>query len=149
MSDRHCTCITPHNRQTAFARANGYNCIDCGQILGLEPSTRTGHRHQDIGQTSRSRSPHRQTNTQSTTNSPRGTTTAHPQPTTHNSDLTHNRPGTHHTPLRTRLITHTPPRAPLRTANSHQDSEHRQRRNDLGHTRRQLWSTNNKENKQP
>ena len=149
MSDRHCTCITPHNRQTAFARANGYNCIDCGQILGLEPSTRTGHRHQDIGQTSRSRSPHRQTNTQSTTNSPRGTTTAHPQPITHNSDFTHNRPGTHHTPLRTRLITHTPPRAPLRTTNSHQDSEHRQRRNDLGHTRRQLWSTNNKENKQP
>ena len=149
MSTRHCTCITPHNRQTAFARANGYNCIDCGQILGLEPSTRTGHRHQDIGQTSRSRSPHRQTNTQSTTDSPRGTTTAHPQPTTHNSDFTHNRLGTHHTPLRTRLITHTPPRAPLRTANSQQDSEHRQRRNDLGHTRRQLWSTNNKENKQP
>ena len=149
MSGRHCTCQTPHNRQTAFARANGYNCIDCGQTLGLEPSTRTGHRQQNIELTDRSRSPHRQTNTQFTTNSPRGTTTAHPQPTTHNSDLTHNRPGTHHTPLRTRLITHTPPRAPLRTANSHQDSEHRQRRNDLGHTRRQLWGTNNKENKQP
>ena len=154
MSDRHCTCITPHNRQTAFARANGYNCIDCGQILGLEPSTRTGHRHQDIGQTSRSRSPHRQTNTQFTTNSPRGITTAHPQSTTHNPNLSHNRPGTHitphwSTPLRTRQIPQTPPRAPLRTTSLQNDSEHRQRRNDLGHTRRQLWSTNNKENKQP
>ena len=154
MSGRHCTCQTPHNRQTAFARANGYNCIDCGQILGLEPSTRTGHRHQDIGQTSRSRSPHRQTNTQFTTNSPRGATTAHPQSTTHNPHLSHNRPGTHitphwSTPLRTRQITQTPPRAPLRTISLQHDSEHRQRRNDLGHTRRQLWSTHDKENRTP
>ena len=154
MSGRHCTCQTPHNRQTAFARANGYNCIDCGQILGLEPSTRTGHRHQDIGQTSRSRSPHRQTNTQSTTNSPRGITTALPQSTTHNPHLSQNRPGTHitphwSTPLRTRQIPQTPPRAPLRTTSLQHDLEHRQRRNDLGHTRRQLWSTHDKENRTP
>ena len=154
MSTRHCTCITPHNRQTAFARANGYNCIDCGRTLGLEPSARTGHRQQTIGPTDRSRSPHRQTNTQFTTNSPRGITTAHPQSTTHNPHLSHNRPGTHitphwSTPLRTRQIPQTPPRAPLRTISLQHDLEHRQRRNDLGHTRRQLWSTHDKENRTP
>ena len=154
MSGVHCTCQTPNTRQTAFARANGYICPDCGRTLGLEPSTRTGQRQQTIGPTDRSRSPHRQTNTQFTTNSPRGITTAHPQSTTHNPHLSHNRPGTHitphwSTPLRTRQITQTPPRAPLRTISLQQDSEHRQRRNDLGHTRRQLWSTHNKENKRP
>ena len=154
MSGVYCTCQTSNTRQTAFARANKYICPDCGRTLGPEPSTRTGQRQQNIEPTNRSRSPHRQTDTQSTTNSPRGITTALPQSTTHNPHLSHNRPGTHitphwSTPLRTRQIPQTPPRAPLRTTSLQHDLENRQRRNDLGHTRRQLWSTHDKENRTP
>ena len=36
-----------------------------------------------------------------------------------------------------------------RTTSIQNDSDHRQRRNNLGHTRRQLWSTHDKENRTP
>ena len=154
MSEVHCTCQTPNTRQTAFARANKYICPDCGQTLSPNPSTRIGQQQQNIESTHRPRSPHRQAHTQSTIDSPRGLTPSLSRPSTFDPHLNHNRPGAHitphwTTPLRTRQIPQTPPRAPLRTTNLQHDLENRQRRNDLGHTRRQLWSTHDKENRIP
>ena len=38
MSERYCVCKKPNTRQIAFARANAFDCPDCGRTLNPDPS---------------------------------------------------------------------------------------------------------------
>ena len=40
-SQLYCTCNRPNTRQTAFARANGFNCSDCNRTLNPDPNAET------------------------------------------------------------------------------------------------------------
>ena len=152
MSEAYCVCKKPNTRQTAFARANKFACPDCGRTLKPNPSAETNPQRTNTELTSRPLSPDSYPSTLSALRSTRGFTPRPSRPQTHNQQLGPNGPRTQittqwSTPPLVRHPPQTQPRAPQRIIRTPDSSDHRQRRHNLGHTRRRLWSTHDTEDR--
>ena len=152
MSEVYCACKKPNTRQTAFARANRFSCPECERTLNPDPSAETNRRQPNTELTDRPLSPDSYPSTQSALRSTRGFTPRPSRPQTHNQQLGSNGPRTQittqwSTPPLVRHPPQTQPRAPQRIIRTPDSSDHRQRRHNLGHTRRRLWSTHDTEDR--
>ena len=152
MSGVYCACRKPNTRQTAFARANRFSCPECERTLHPDPSAETNGQQPNIELTGRQLSPDSHPGSQPTIQSTRGLTPSPSRLPTHNRQPGPNGTRTHitiqwSTPPLTRHPPQTQPRAPQRIIRTPDNSDHRQRRHNLGNTRRRLWSTHDTEDR--
>ena len=56
-SQVYCTCNRPNTRQTAFARANGFDCPDCNRRLNPDPNADTYQENNNTQETPSSPTP--------------------------------------------------------------------------------------------
>ena len=152
MSGVYCACRKPNTRQTAFARANRFSCPECERTLHPDPSAETNGQQPNIELTGRQLSPDTHPGSHPTIQPTRNLTPSPSRLPTHNRQPGPNVTRTHitiqwSTPPLTRQPPQTQPRAPQRIIRTPDNSDHRQRRHNLGHTRRRLWSTHEAKDK--